>query len=144
MTPDKKSYVIKSKTVVLSAGTLESPRILLNSGIEGNAIGYYLANHSRLSAGGILARNDLPENPGILDLVVPRTEIRPFLIQILSLRLHHYNEIPVSENLRVGIDANGIVESSMTTESPSIPCERMSMGYPSCKFIFLTVIGTGR
>jgi hypothetical protein len=42
MTPDKKSYVLKAKTIVLSASTFGSPRILLNSGIPGPAIGHYL------------------------------------------------------------------------------------------------------
>ena len=35
MTPDKKSHFIKAKTVILSASALQTPRILLNSGIPG-------------------------------------------------------------------------------------------------------------
>ncbi|MDU0203372.1 GMC family oxidoreductase N-terminal domain-containing protein [Paenibacillus sp. PFR10] len=42
MTPDKKSYHIRAKTIVVSASTWETPRLLLHSGIQGKAIGHYL------------------------------------------------------------------------------------------------------
>lgn len=136
MTRDKKSYVLKAKKVVLSAGTLESPRILLNSGIEGNAIGHYLANHSRVSAGGTVARADFPENLGILDLLIPRTEARPFLIQVLSLQIHQYKEIPVREDLGVGLDTNGLVESRYENRITLDPVRKDEYGMPKLQIHF--------
>ena len=39
---NKKSHRIRAKNVVVSASTLETPRLLLNSNIKGDAIGRYL------------------------------------------------------------------------------------------------------
>lgn len=41
MTHDKKTYEIKARTVIVSAGTWETPLLLLHSGIPGAAIGHY-------------------------------------------------------------------------------------------------------
>ena len=47
---DKKAHTIRAKNVVVSASTLETPRLLLNSGIQGPAIGRYLTGHVSIIA----------------------------------------------------------------------------------------------
>ncbi|MGM0874742.1 MAG: GMC oxidoreductase [Bacillota bacterium] len=82
MSREKKSYFLKAKCVVLSAGTFETTRILLNSEIQGSAIGHYLIDHSYLTAIGKINRRELPEALGTLGILVPQTNYRPYQIQI--------------------------------------------------------------
>ncbi|MGO4271912.1 GMC family oxidoreductase N-terminal domain-containing protein, partial [Paenibacillus sp. TAF58] len=74
MTADKKSHFIKAKTVVLSASSLQTPRILLNSRIPGKAIGRYLINHSYLIATASITTKNFPEPLGALGIIVPELE----------------------------------------------------------------------
>lgn len=78
MSADKKSYVLKSKTVVLAASTFQNPRLLLASGIPGGAIGHYLTTHSLLGITGYLDRKQFPEVLGNLGIVIPAREDDPF------------------------------------------------------------------
>ncbi|MFB5760678.1 GMC oxidoreductase [Paenibacillus medicaginis] len=82
ITPDKRSHVIKAKTVILSASALQTPRILLNSGIQGSAIGRYLLNHSYLVVRATLNTTSFPDPLGTLGIVIPELENRPYRIQI--------------------------------------------------------------
>ncbi|MDQ8737163.1 GMC family oxidoreductase N-terminal domain-containing protein [Paenibacillus sp. LHD-38] len=61
MSPDKRSFTLKGKTVVLSASTFERPRLLLYSNIQTGAVGHYLMNQSFLSAKGTVDRKAFPE-----------------------------------------------------------------------------------
>ena len=61
---DKKSYTIRAKNVVVSASTLETPRILLNSGIQGPAIGRYLTGHVSMIAIGTISRRQFSDRLG--------------------------------------------------------------------------------
>lgn len=79
MSPDKKNYLLKAKHVVVSAGALETPRLLLNSGIPGRAIGHYLINHSFLKSPGKVA-DALPEEGG--SILIPQAENRPYQVQM--------------------------------------------------------------
>ena len=53
---DKKAHTLRAKNIVLSASTLETPRILLNSGIKGPAIGRYLTGHVSMIGIGTISR----------------------------------------------------------------------------------------
>ncbi|CAM3992080.1 GMC oxidoreductase [Paenibacillus alkaliterrae] len=79
MTPEKKSYVLSAKKVVLSASAFETPRLLLYSGIEGRAIGHYLTHHTHLEFNfkTSLMRKDLPDT-GPVFIMLPQTENRPY------------------------------------------------------------------
>lgn len=82
LTPDLKSHFLKAKNIVLSASTLETPRILLHSGIQGEAIGHYLMDHSFVFARGIMNGNHIPDNLGTISILVAQTEEHPFQIEI--------------------------------------------------------------
>jgi choline dehydrogenase-like flavoprotein len=82
MSPDKKSHFLKTKAVVLGASTFETPRILLNSGIRGNAIGHYLTSHSKMYTMAKVAPNDYSLIPGLFGVFVPRTIGRPYQMQM--------------------------------------------------------------
>lgn len=114
MSPDKKSYDISADTVVLSASTLETPRILLNSGIKGEAIGHYLTNHSRVVGNAIISRLEFPEVLGTLNILIPQTEERPYQIQMYGpgqYYWYHYKTEPLQQEWGVDLQASGKVES---------------------------------
>ena len=83
-TADKKAHTIRAKNVVISASTLETPRILLNSGIQGPAIGRYLTGHVSIIAIGTVSRYEFEENLGNLAVLKFETEEAPYQIQILG------------------------------------------------------------
>ncbi|MCA0756466.1 GMC family oxidoreductase [Paenibacillus sp. N4] len=136
MTPDKKSYVLKAKTVVVSAGTIESPRLLLYSGIPGEAIGHYLGNHSRLDARGVVERTDFPEVLGIMDIRVPRTITRPYQIEIAWSPHYQYKEKPVQQEWGVAILPSGVVESRYDNRITLDPAEKDEYGVPKALVYF--------
>ncbi|CAM3595495.1 hypothetical protein GCM10009865_38330 [Aeromicrobium ponti] len=71
-----KEYYLYSKNIVLSMGTLETPRILLHSGIQGNALGHFLTHHSYVRAIG------KHESSFIESILIPETVNNPFQIQL--------------------------------------------------------------
>jgi choline dehydrogenase-like flavoprotein len=81
---DGKAHTIRAKNVVLSASTLESPRILLNSGIAGPSIGRYLTGHVSVIGIGTISRRNFNDRSGNLAILKAETEDSPYQIQILG------------------------------------------------------------
>ena len=114
ITPDKQTYSIRAKTIVLCASTFETPRILLQSEIQGRAIGHYLTDHTFVRGVATIDRNELPGTIGGLQIVIPYEEERPYGIhlwgpggadpQALEVYLHAYGDtMPRFEN-KVSLD----------------------------------------
>src|SRR3954465_3536183 len=61
---DKRTHRIRAKNVVVSASTLETPRLLLNSGIPGQAIGRYLTGRVSIIAVGTIPRRQFSDKLG--------------------------------------------------------------------------------
>ena len=81
---DKKAHIIRAKNVVVSASTLETPRLLLNSGIQGPAIGRYLTGHVSIIAIGTISRSQFSDKLGNLSVLKFETNESPYQIQILG------------------------------------------------------------
>ena len=81
---DKRRHTIRAKNVVVSASTLETPRLLLNSGIQGPAIGRYLTGHVSIIAIGTISRGQFSDRLGNLSILKFETEESPYQIQILG------------------------------------------------------------
>ena len=81
---NKRSHTIRAKNVVVSASTLETPRLLLNSGIQGAAIGRYLTGHVSIIAIGFISRNQFSDKLGNFSILKFETEENPYQIQILG------------------------------------------------------------
>lgn len=137
VTPDLKSHVIKAKNVVLSASTLGSAQILLNSDIKGRAIGHYLSGHSRVVATGIVNRSDFPEVLGPLHILVPGAASRPYQIQIRGeFSWVQYQVEPLAQQLQVRFFASGEVESLYENKVTLDPIKRDAFGVPELKIDF--------
>ncbi|SDM63426.1 GMC oxidoreductase [Bacillus sp. OK048] len=83
-TADKKAHTIRAKNVIVSASTLETPRLLLNSGIQGPAIGHYLTGHVSIIAVGTISRRKFSDKLGNLAILKFETSDSPYQIQILG------------------------------------------------------------
>ena len=81
---NKQSHTIRAKNVVVSASTLETPRLLLNSGIPGPAIGHYLTGHVSMIGIGTVSRRQFSDRIGNLSILKFETDEDPFQIQILG------------------------------------------------------------
>ena len=81
---DKKSHRIRAKNVVVSASTLETPRLLLNSNIKGEAIGRYLTGHVSMIAVGTVSRRQFSDRLGDVSILKFETDDDPYQIQILG------------------------------------------------------------
>ena len=114
MTPDKKSYQLKSKNIVLSASTFETPRILLHSGIAGDAIGRFLANHSGVRATTTMPRRHFPEPLGTLGVLIPQNEqCPPYMLAMVTALSWHSSVLERSyqEDVTINLGGYGVVES---------------------------------
>lgn len=80
MTPDKRTYYLKSKIIVVSASTFETPRLLLYSGIRNPALGHYLTNQTFVQALGTINTSTFPTPLGPLNIMVPQTPERPYSV----------------------------------------------------------------
>ena len=137
MTPDKISHLIKAKHVVLSASTLGSAQILLNSDIKGRAIGHYLAGHSRVIAEGVVNRSEFPEVLGPLHILVPGAASRPYQIQIRGqYSWSQYQVEPLVQQLPVRFFASGEVESRYENKVTLDPVKRDAYGVPELRIDF--------
>jgi choline dehydrogenase-like flavoprotein len=115
LSPDHKVYVVQGEIVVLSASTLENPRILFQSGIQNDAIGRYLTTHSSVE---IEARLASVRDVGNVAVLIPRKSRRPYQVGIYQ---HHpyqltasvSDEIPSNEpqHLKIYMHGFGAVEA---------------------------------
>lgn len=137
--PDKKSFFLKSKNVVVSAGALETPQLLLYSGIQGKAIGHYLTNHSFIMAHGVLNRADFSELLGTLGILIPQTDEQPLQIQLYGpgdYFWYSYEEEPLLKELGVRFEGFGIVESRYENQVYLNPNRRNEYGVPEIQINF--------
>ncbi|WP_409271597.1 GMC oxidoreductase [Neobacillus sp. SCS-31] len=81
---NKKSHRIRARNVVVSASTLETPRLLLNSNIKGEAIGRYLTGHVSMIGIGTVSRGQFSDRLGNVSILKFETEDDPYQIQILG------------------------------------------------------------
>ncbi|CAM4138413.1 GMC oxidoreductase [Paenibacillus alkaliterrae] len=139
MSPDKKSYYLKARNVVLSASTLGTAQILLNSDIQGRAIGHYLSTHSRITGAGMVNRSEFPEVLGPLRILIPGTGDRPYQIQILGpgpYRYVQYEIQPLQAEWGVTFAASGKVESRYDNKVTLDPLKRDEYGVPEIQIDF--------
>lgn len=136
VSPSKKLHFLRSKVVVLSAGTFESPRILLNSGIPGKAIGHYLTFHSNIVLPGIFHTAVVPEMLGASvapSASIPETDKRPFRLGWVPVPSRSR---PLQNELAVLMASYGTVESRFENRVALDPNIRDAYGIPEIRIYF--------
>ncbi|BFH71470.1 hypothetical protein PsJ27TS7_54700 [Paenibacillus dendritiformis] len=132
--PDKRKHVIRAKNVVVSASTLETPRILLNSGIQGPAIGRYLTNHSFVLGTGKINRREFSENIGNLAILKRETRQSPYQIQILGpnqfFSYQQFEDKVLPDQVSIVYAAFGLVQSRPENRVYLDPNQRDEYGVP--------------
>ncbi len=101
--------------MVVSASTLETPRLLLNSGIQGPAIGRYLTGHVSIIAIGTISRRQFSDKLGNLAVLKFETNESPYQIQILGpdqyFSYQQFEDKELKDQLMVVYASFGRVES---------------------------------
>ncbi|WP_255570274.1 GMC oxidoreductase [Cohnella sp. CFH 77786] len=141
MTPDRKSYTIAAKTVILSAGTWETPRLLLHSGIPGKAIGHYLVNHPKLIAIARGSRDQFGEVSGVASLMVPHPENSRILVTGIGpdpeqYYWYAYEEKPYLNELRFRFYCQGTMEPQFDNHVYLVPGTEDEYGVPRLQVKF--------
>jgi len=139
--PDKKSHILRAKNIVLSCSTLETPRILLNSGIEGSAIGRYLTGHVSMIAIGTISRRQFYGELGNLSILKFETHESPYQIQILGpnqyFSYQQFEDKILPDELVIVFAAFGRVESRAENRVYIDPHEKDKFGVPYNKLNIL-------
>ncbi len=115
MTPELKTYTIRAKTVILSCGTWETPRLLLHSGIPGRAIGHYLVNHMKVFADAKGKRSQFGEVSGVASLWIPIPGNRWMIMygfgtDPFDYFWYSYEDKPILDELKFRFVCTGTVE----------------------------------
>lgn len=128
-----KTHIVRAKNIILSTSALETPRILLNSGIEGNAIGHFLVNHSFLEVNGHFNRSEFPENFGNLGILVPQTDEAPYQLQLYGRGgtfFFHERKIPLRDKVPFYLQGFGKVEPQFKNKVTLHPKKKDIFGIP--------------
>ena len=131
---DKKAHTIRAKNVVLSASTLETPRILLSSGIQGPAIGRYLTGHMSMIGIGTVSRRQFSDKLGNLSILKFETDEDPYHIQILGpdqyFSYQQFEDKILKDNLMVVYASFGRVQPRAENRVYVDPSARDEFGVP--------------
>ncbi|WP_308634393.1 GMC oxidoreductase [Paenibacillus silvisoli] len=131
MTADGNYHSIRAKTVVLSGGAIQTPRLLLASNIPGRAIGHYLINHSFIRAEAIQSRGDFPELAGICNALIPQKTGSPFQIQIQNEWFFpKFKTLPLASTVKLAFAAFGAVQPRYENCVRIAPGNKHSLGLP--------------
>ncbi|KRE64486.1 GMC oxidoreductase [Paenibacillus sp. Soil750] len=99
ISPDKTAYTLKAKTVVVSASTFETPRLLLNSGFQNRALGHYLTNQTFVQATGVISTTDFPVPWGPLNIMIPQRPEKPYSVLMTGPEAFYWYPVSVERPL---------------------------------------------
>lgn len=112
--PDRNIHVLKANTIVLAAGALETPRLLLHSGISGRAIGHFLTNHSFIKAKGTYSRNPPSDLNEQIPIILPQSDTTPYQLQLYinrsSIRAVGFGKVESAFHNKLALDRNRVDE----------------------------------
>lgn len=140
MSPDMRSYILKAKTIVLSTSTYETPRLLLNSGIEGGAVGHYMTNQVFMLAPGKVRRSDFTDIPGTLAILITGTPEKPYQIRLVGPSGYDWypssEEKPFIEELDILLQCFGKIDPRYENRVSLNPNRKDEYGVPEIEVFF--------
>lgn len=140
MSPDMNSYNLKAKTVVLSASTYETPRLLLNSGIDGGAVGHYMTNQVFMLAPGKVSLRDFTDIPGTLAILMTGTPDKPYQIRLIGPSGYDWypssEEKPILEEFDIHLLCFGKIDPRYENRVSLNPNRKDEYGVPEIEVFF--------
>lgn len=140
MSPDMKSYILKANTVVLSASTYETPRLLLNSGIDGGVVGHYMTNQVFMLVPGKVKRSDFTDIPGTLAVLITATPEKPYQIRLIGPTGYDWypssEEKPFLEELDILLQCFGKIAPRYENRVSLNPDRKDEYGVPEIEVYF--------
>ncbi|WP_223192346.1 GMC oxidoreductase [Paenibacillus sedimenti] len=140
MSPDMRSYILKAKTIVLSASTYETPRLLLHSGIQGGAVGHYMTNQVFMLAPGKVNRRDFTDIPGTLGVLITATPDKPYQIRLMGPSGFDWypssQEKPFLEDLEILLQCFGKIDPRYENRVVLNPDRKDEYGVPEIEVHF--------
>jgi gluconate 5-dehydrogenase len=141
MTPDQRSFTIAARTVIVSAGTWETPRLLLHSGIPGRAIGHYLVNHPKVIATARGDRDQFREVSGVASLMIPNPDNSRLLIAGIGpdpeeYYWYAYKAKPYMDELKLRLYCSGTMEPQVDNYVYLVPGTEDEYGVPRLQVKF--------
>ncbi|WP_317981046.1 GMC oxidoreductase [Paenibacillus glycanilyticus] len=140
MTPDKESYTLRARTVVVCASTFETPRLLLYSGIRNRALGHFLTNQTFVQATGRVNTAGFPSPPGPLNIAIPQTTERPYSVLLTGPEAFYWYPVAVERPLETETDVDmlgyGKVQSRYENRIELNPGKTDEYGIPEIKVHF--------
>ncbi|XEC94725.1 GMC oxidoreductase [Paenibacillus tarimensis] len=140
MSPDMSSYILKAKTIVLSASTYETPRLLLHSGITRGAVGHYMTNQVFMLAPGKVSRSDFTDIPGTLGILITATPDKPYQIRLTGPKGYDWypsaQEKPFLEELDILLQCFGKIEPRYENRVILNPDRKDEFGVPEIEVHF--------
>ncbi|WP_034300959.1 GMC oxidoreductase [Bacillus cihuensis] len=134
LSADMRPHRIRAKNVVVSASTLETPRLLLNSGIPGQAIGRYLTGHVSFIAVGTIPRRQFSDKLGNFSILKFETKESPYHIQILGpdqyFSYQQFEDKVLKDQLMVAYASFGRVEPRAENRVYVDPSVKDEFGVP--------------
>lgn len=140
VSPDKTAYTLKAKTVVLSASTFETPRLLLHSGFRHRALGHFLTNQTFVQATGSISTADFPIPWGPLNIMIPQKPGTPYSVLMTGPEAFYWYPIsverPLSGETTVNFYGYGKVEPRFDNWITLNPDKIDEYGVPEIKVHF--------
>jgi gluconate 5-dehydrogenase len=141
MTQGGKSYTIAAKTVIISAGTWETPRLLLYSGIPGKAIGHYLVNHPKVISTAKGNRDQFGEVSGVASLMIPNPDNSRILMNGMApdpeeYYWYAYQDKPYLNQLKFRFYCQGTMEPRFENHVFLVPGTEDVYGVPRLQVKF--------
>lgn len=140
VSPDKTGYTLKAKTVVLSASTFETPRLLLHSGFQHRALGHFLTNQTFVQATGLISTADFPIPWGPLNIMIPQKADTLYSVLMTGPEAFYWYPVsverPLSDETTVNFYGYGKVEPRFDNRIILNPDKIDDYGVPEIKVHF--------
>ena len=140
VSPDKTAYTLKAKTVVVSASTFETPRLLLNSGFQHRALGHFLTNQTFVQATGRISTADFPIPWGPLNIMIPQKPDTPYSVLMTGPEAFYWYPVtferPLTGETTVNFYGYGKVEPRYENRITLNPDKKDEYGVPEIKVHF--------
>ncbi len=109
MSLSKKPYLLKAKKIVMATSTIQTPRILLHSGIKGLPLGHYLSGHSYLAVNTDINEAYASDVLGPVSILLPENDIQPYQILIENYLDRTFHGIQETINKNSNLSLYGMI-----------------------------------